>query len=93
VVEETDVLLEPGKLARAEELILAGLDNCKTWTDLLRLAQRAVITVDPMGAEFYGGPRSEWRPLPRVFPAQRLVLNMLLVATGVVQAVTGVSWC
>jgi hypothetical protein len=93
VVDETDVLLEPGKLARAEDLILAGLGTCKTWTGLLRLVQRAVVTADPAGAGFYGGPRSEWRPLPRVFPAQRLVLNMLLVATGVVQAVTGVSWC
>jgi hypothetical protein len=50
VIEETDVLLEPDKLARAEELILEGLDNCKTWTDLQRLAQRAVVTVDPDGA-------------------------------------------
>ena len=50
VVEETDVLLEPGKLAQAEELILEGLDNCRTWTDLVRLAQRAVVTVDPDGA-------------------------------------------
>jgi hypothetical protein len=51
VVDETDVLLEPGKLARAEEIILAGLDACKSWTDLLRLVQRAVVTVDPDGAE------------------------------------------
>jgi hypothetical protein len=50
IIEETDVLLEPGKLARAEELILAGVDKCATWTDLLRLAQRAVVTVDPDGA-------------------------------------------
>ena len=50
VIEETDVLLEPGKLARAEELILAGLDTCTTWADLLRLVQRAVIAVDPDGA-------------------------------------------
>jgi Domain of unknown function (DUF222) len=51
VVEETDVLLEPGKLARAEELILDGMDTCNTWTGLLRLVQRAVVTVDPQGAE------------------------------------------
>jgi hypothetical protein len=51
VIEETDVLLEPAKLARAEELILAGLDTCKSWADLQRLVQRAVITVDPKGAE------------------------------------------
>jgi hypothetical protein len=50
VVEETNVLGEPGALAAAEELILAGLDNCKTWMDLLRLVQRAVVTVDPAGA-------------------------------------------
>jgi hypothetical protein len=50
VVEETDVLLEPTKLAQAEGLILAGLDTCTTWTDLVRLVQRAVITVDPDGA-------------------------------------------
>jgi Domain of unknown function (DUF222) len=51
VIEETDVLLEPGTLARAEELILAGLDRCTTWADLLRLVQRAVVTVDPQGAQ------------------------------------------
>jgi len=50
VIEETDVLAEPDTLARAEELILAGLDRCTTWADLLRLVQRAVITVDPDGA-------------------------------------------
>ena len=51
VIEETGVLLEPDKLAAAEQLILAGLDKCKTWMDLQRLVQRAVITVDPDGAE------------------------------------------
>jgi hypothetical protein len=50
IVEETNVLLEPGELAEVEELILAGLANCKTWLDLLRLVQRAVVTVDPDGA-------------------------------------------
>jgi hypothetical protein len=51
VVEETDGLLDPGMLARAEWLILAGLGKCATWADLLRLVQRAVVTVDPQGAE------------------------------------------
>ncbi|HEX4834432.1 MAG TPA: DUF222 domain-containing protein [Trebonia sp.] len=50
VVEETSVLLEPEHLARAEEIILAGLDRCRTWAELLRLVQRAVVTVDPEGA-------------------------------------------
>ncbi|HEY6787518.1 MAG TPA: DUF222 domain-containing protein [Trebonia sp.] len=50
VIEETDVLSDPEMLARAEELILAGLAKCNTWTDLLRLVQRAVVTVDPEGA-------------------------------------------
>jgi len=50
VVEETNVLDDPDLLARAEELILAGLAKCKTWADLLRLVQRAVVTVDPEGA-------------------------------------------
>jgi len=50
VVEETNVLGNPGQLAAAEELILAGLGKCKTWMDLLRLVQRAVVTVDPDGA-------------------------------------------
>ena len=51
IVEETDVLLDPALLARAEEMILAGLAKCRTWSDLLRLVQRAVVTVDPEGAE------------------------------------------
>src|SRR5579859_5824873 len=51
IVEETDVLLDPAMLAAAEEMILAGLGKCRTWSDLLRLVQRAVITVDPAGAE------------------------------------------
>jgi hypothetical protein len=50
VIEETNVLLEPGKLAAAEALILDGMSKCKTWMDLQRLAQRAVVTVDPDGA-------------------------------------------
>jgi hypothetical protein len=50
IVEETGVLADPGYLAQAERIILAGLARCKTWTDLLRLVQRAVCTVDPEGA-------------------------------------------
>jgi Domain of unknown function (DUF222) len=50
IIEETDVLLEPDELAQAEELILADLGTCQTWLDLQRLAQRAVVTVDPDGA-------------------------------------------
>jgi hypothetical protein len=49
IVTETDALLGE-KAAAAEELILAGLDACKTWADLARLVQRAVCTVDPDGA-------------------------------------------
>jgi Domain of unknown function (DUF222) len=51
IVEETDVLLDPATLAAAQELILAGLGQCRTWVDLVRLVQRAVITADPAGAE------------------------------------------
>ena len=51
IVEETDVLLDPEKLAAAEAMILADLGRCRTWSDLLRLVQQAVITVDPEGAE------------------------------------------
>jgi hypothetical protein len=49
IVTETDVLPDD-KAAAAEGLILAGLGECKTWADLLRLVQRAVCTVDPDGA-------------------------------------------
>ncbi len=51
IADETSVLDREDLFAKAEEIILAGLDNCQTWTDLLRLVQRAVITVDPQGAE------------------------------------------
>jgi hypothetical protein len=51
IVEETEVLADPEALARAEAMILAGLAKCKTWSELLRLVQRAVVTVDPEGAE------------------------------------------
>jgi Domain of unknown function (DUF222) len=50
IVEETDVLADPARLAQAEQMILAGLAKCKTWMDLLRLVQRAVAAVDPEGA-------------------------------------------
>lgn len=50
IVEETDVLTDADHLARAEQVILAGLARCKTWADLLRLVQRAVCAVDPEGA-------------------------------------------
>jgi hypothetical protein len=50
VIEETNVLLDSATLAAAEALILAGMGACKTWTDLQRLVQRAVVTVDPDGA-------------------------------------------
>ena len=51
IVDETCVLETGNLFARAEEIILAGLGKCRTWADLVRLVQRAVITVDPDGAE------------------------------------------
>jgi hypothetical protein len=50
IVDETSVLDREDQFARAEEIILAGLPKCRTWTDLARLVQRAVITTDPDGA-------------------------------------------
>jgi hypothetical protein len=50
VCEELSVLDDPDQLARAEEIILAGMTECKTWAALQRLAQKAVCTVDPEGA-------------------------------------------
>jgi len=50
IVAETDVLAGPELLAAAERIILDGLAKCRTWADVLRLAQRAVVTVDPDGA-------------------------------------------
>jgi hypothetical protein len=50
IVDETSILETEGLFARAEAIILAGLPGCKTWSDLQRLVQRAVITVDPEGA-------------------------------------------
>ena len=50
IADETGILDDEAMLARAEEIILAGLAGCATWTALQRLAQRAVLTVDPEGA-------------------------------------------
>jgi uncharacterized protein DUF222 len=50
IVDETAVLDREDLFGRAEAIILAGLRGCKTWSDLQRLVQRAVITVDPDGA-------------------------------------------
>ncbi len=50
IVDETSVLETERLFARAEAIILSGLPGCKTWSDLQRLVQRAVITVDPDGA-------------------------------------------
>ena len=50
VVRETDVLADLELLAAAEQVILGGLAKCRTWADLLRLVQRAVVMVDPDGA-------------------------------------------
>ena len=49
IVAETDVLQDPDLLAAAEQIILAGQAKCRTWADLLRLVQRAVVMVDPDG--------------------------------------------
>jgi hypothetical protein len=50
IVDETSVLDREDLFARAEAIILAGLAAGKTWADLQRLVQRAVITVDSQGA-------------------------------------------
>jgi hypothetical protein len=51
IADETSVLEDEAVYPRAEQIILDGLPGCKTWGALLRLVQRAVITVDPQGAE------------------------------------------
>ena len=51
IVEETSVLEDEALFSAAERIILAGLPHCQTWSALRRLVQRAVITVDPEGAE------------------------------------------
>jgi hypothetical protein len=48
--DELAVLTDPGHVAEAEAMILAGLARCRTWANLRRLVQRAVCTVDPDGA-------------------------------------------
>jgi hypothetical protein len=50
IAEETGVLDNEALFAKAEALILAGLGDCRTWSDLLRLVQRAVVMADPDGA-------------------------------------------
>jgi Domain of unknown function (DUF222) len=50
IVDETSVLVREDLFGQAEAIILAGLPCCKTWSDLQRLVQRAVIIVDPDGA-------------------------------------------
>jgi hypothetical protein len=50
IADETSVLGGEQMFAAAERIILAGLDRCKTWADLQRLVQRAVIMADPDGA-------------------------------------------
>jgi hypothetical protein len=50
IVDETAVLGREDLFGRAEAIILAGLPGCKTWSDLQRQVQRAVIAVDPDGA-------------------------------------------
>ena len=50
IVDETDLLDDPLQVARAEEMILAGLEDCKTWAATQRLAALAACTVDPGGA-------------------------------------------
>ena len=50
IVDETSVLDDEAMFARVQEIILAGRPGCRTWSDLQRLVQRAVITVDPEGA-------------------------------------------
>jgi len=51
IVAETSVLDREDLFAKVQEIILAGLGKARTWMDLLRLLQGAVITVDPEGAE------------------------------------------
>ncbi|MCW2934430.1 MAG: hypothetical protein JWM19_5392 [Actinomycetia bacterium] len=50
IVDETGVLDDEDMFTKAEAIILAGLPGCRTWSDLARLVQRAVIMVDPDGA-------------------------------------------
>jgi hypothetical protein len=51
IVEETAALEDEALLPKVERVILDGLSRCKTWLALQRLVQRAVVEVDPEGAE------------------------------------------
>jgi hypothetical protein len=51
IVDGTSVLEDEALFAKAERIILDGLPDCRTWSALERLVQRAVITVDPDGAQ------------------------------------------
>jgi len=51
IVEGTSVLDNELLFPMAERIILDGLPGCKTWSALERLVQRAVLTVDPDGAQ------------------------------------------
>ena len=50
IADETSVLDDGPVVARAEAIVMAGLKGCRTWSDLQRLVQRAVIMADPDGA-------------------------------------------
>ena len=71
VVRETDVLQDPEVLAAAEVIILGGLAGCRTWADLLRLVQRAVVTVDPDGAQAARAGGEGERPGPLLAGGRR----------------------
>ena len=51
IVDGTSVLDDEAMFAKAEQVILEGLADCKTWSALERLVERAVIMADPQGAE------------------------------------------
>jgi hypothetical protein len=61
IVTETDALPDD-KATAAQELIMAGLGDCNTRADLLRLVQRAVCTVGAACAA--GRDQGQVRPLP-----------------------------
>jgi hypothetical protein len=51
IVDGTSVLEDDLMFAKAEQVILDGLTDCKTWSALERLVERAVIIADPQGAQ------------------------------------------
>jgi hypothetical protein len=51
IADEMSVLDDEAMFAKAERIILDGLADCTTWSALQRLVQRAVLTVDPDGAQ------------------------------------------